>query len=597
MVHLAPPPAGRFIPTPIAKMIVFSRSFQGLCLIASAAMMAGCGGETPDTNRPADSAGRPDNSSHAPDVPDSEPAPDQLALLRQSLHTGDTQAMFAATRAIYQSFNFRISTPLFLTAQDWHVPLSCYDDFHNRIVTSQLLQKGEGREYWQTWSDNVAGGTWDLDAAFSDEADMRLTGNYAILGLLAHEFGHHIHYRYRIKMNRGDEELFADKCAVAFMIYVSADAELAKLRQRYIDAVVNSLRMAIPEAERVTIPADANLDTWCHEFALPEPVASYVSLALARQARLFAADQPPPLADVERKVASPTLAAVLETRQLVTPPWRMETATTAGFGNWGDIGSGKEFSVSPDGTAWMASVSDDLSRLEMTCADITGNTVRVSASGSAVAADCSIAGVAVRDASTVFVATFGGQPRIRVYELSIVGSSIDAKLIGQLDIAVGRVFSIGLSPDGSVWIYTWLRQTAESKIEHVFLRVDGPGGTLTAQTALPKNRGATFSDGESANCCLPGGIEPFSVDDHGAVYFLDTERNALRRIRDGRVETVAGGIRDGNDGDDSMGGNFMNPMALGMAADGRIHVLDRWELPDGEKTATSWRLRTLTPGE
>ena len=83
-----------------------------------------------------------------------------------------------------------------------------------------------------------------------------------------------------------------------------------------------------------------------------------------------------------------------------------------------------------------------------------------------------------------------------------------------------------------------------------------------------------MSDGPAPQATLSG-PKGISIAPGGAVYFADTESHTIRRVREGRVETVAGtGQRgDGGDGD---------PLKCALARPHGVFASDRVYIGDSE---------------
>lgn len=168
--------------------------------------------------------------------------------------------------------------------------LSLYSSSNDTITISRLLRKGEGRPYWENWSQKIAGGKWDHPKAFITEEEARLAGNFAILGILSHEIAHAICSEHWLNIH-GDpyEELLADEYAVRMMKVWAHYKPFARLLESYRKNVTGGLRSAVPQNERIDLPPAvgtlSELREYLAEFKFqsrPSP-AGYISLQLDRQ--------------------------------------------------------------------------------------------------------------------------------------------------------------------------------------------------------------------------------------------------------------------------------------------------------------------------
>ncbi|MBK6936345.1 MAG: hypothetical protein IPH18_05250 [Chitinophagaceae bacterium] len=113
---------------------------------------------------------------------------------------------------------------MILKLQPFNEPLSYYNHDERSIKLSEMMNMPEqGSLYWRNWSNVLTDNKWKPNQHFKDEAEMMLVGNFAILGILAHEMGHAADYQYEIgrfrandneDLNNAIKELVADELAV-----------------------------------------------------------------------------------------------------------------------------------------------------------------------------------------------------------------------------------------------------------------------------------------------------------------------------------------------------------------------------------------------
>lgn len=230
-----------------------------------------------------------------PLVAATDPDPD-LPALYKTLVDADTRGAYTIVVRLYQKQGIEVPGVIEFNEQSPYELLSLYSSTYNRITQSRLLKPGEGRPYWENWSRQIAGGQWNHQQAFPTDEEARLVGNFALLGILTHEVAHAICDHHDLNIH-GDpyEELLADEYAVRMMKVWASHPPLAQLLEKYHTHVAGGLRMAVPDAERITLPRAtdttegirtlADLRKYCAGYKFPgkPSKASYVSLQLDRQ--------------------------------------------------------------------------------------------------------------------------------------------------------------------------------------------------------------------------------------------------------------------------------------------------------------------------
>lgn len=192
-------------------------------LVAAAvavALFPGCGATTTQLNwQPSAGQQIQDPAVALPEEP--------LAAMKDCLKSGDMNGCMAAIEALYTRAGATTSDTLWLSPQPVDKPLSSYMGWTNTIRMTRFLRSGEGTLYWRNWSKVLTAGAWD-PTTVGDELKLRLMGNFALMGILAHEMGHYLANRYGMTpRNRHMAELHADKLAIGVMSELRCDPELA----------------------------------------------------------------------------------------------------------------------------------------------------------------------------------------------------------------------------------------------------------------------------------------------------------------------------------------------------------------------------------
>ncbi len=219
-------------------------------------------------------------------------SPGQASEVRLAIEEGNTARCFNAIREIYASFGVEFNDALTLVEQPSLEMLSYYSPDSETITLSKFLGKGGGRAYWQNWSHLMSNDTWNIDQVFRNEREMDLLGNYAIMGILAHEFGHYVAEHYGMNSDFCHDELKADELAIHVLNELArGDKQLKKWRQRYYEVVTISLHDSSPEGIRIEFgdhPVESlqDLENFCTDFDMPDGPA-YVSFQILRQRKLL----------------------------------------------------------------------------------------------------------------------------------------------------------------------------------------------------------------------------------------------------------------------------------------------------------------------
>ncbi len=248
-----------------------------------------------------------------------------VRCLHDDLVAGATVPAFHHLVRLYEEEGVPLSDNLRLEEQSSFELLSVYRE-GGELRQSRLLGPGEGFRYWQTWSEAIAGGNFDPAAVFADEEEARRIGNFALLGIMAHELGHHaaeIHGRNTD--HPPFRELVADEFAVRMMRVWAAEPAMRELVSGYREKVAGRLRAAVPDGVRaepwpsIAPPDLARLRELAATMAPPEGgVAGYVSLQLARQAALLDQPELSSLAEFMAEAPAPATIPVTGTIDLAT---------------------------------------------------------------------------------------------------------------------------------------------------------------------------------------------------------------------------------------------------------------------------------------
>ncbi|MBK8952495.1 MAG: hypothetical protein IPM85_09650 [Chitinophagaceae bacterium] len=176
--------------------------------------------------------------------------------LYNSLAYGRTESVFASLKEAYASAGVHFPDAMILKLQPFNEPLSYYNHDERSIKLSEMMNMPEqGSLYWRNWSNVLTDNKWKPNQHFKDEAEMMLAGNFAILGILAHEMGHAADYQYEIgrfrandneDLNNAIKELVADELAVMIMKKLAIDIRFKKLLDQYRDKIITSLRKSAP---------------------------------------------------------------------------------------------------------------------------------------------------------------------------------------------------------------------------------------------------------------------------------------------------------------------------------------------------------------
>lgn len=502
-----------------------------------------------------------------------EPVVTPAKRLAAALGRQDTAEVFDALLAAATQAGIRHSNLLNLETEGPEKPLSFYSPDTALITVTRLLGPGEGRAYWSMWSELLTGGAWKPDAIFADEAEMLRLGNYAIMGILAHEIGHHLLKMYHATPNGdGWRELYADKVAVAFLNHLAEqDADLRALRDRYREVVAGSL---LDRTKKTAQPIleDGDGDKRFASHGLPKDPAAYVALQLTRQRMLLDETGLHSLESLARTVLrsgeggflatrrdDPTLTATIETTRTlekevpkgalvaVSPDGRVVIVRNAG--------KGKAFFVQEAGKP----------EIRIPFPPMEKGAYGPGAVGVAVVGDRLFVSTAMPPG---VVAVEGNSAKVLVppsqfddYENPMLGA--DAQ--GQLYV---------LDNDKGVRIR----------------RVDLATGELTPVASFVKNKRNRQRYGDGSVEVATIAIRSFALHSDGRVLFVDHKRSALRSVHRDEVATLAGGWRGYRDGS-GFKAELAAPQALAPARGGGYWIVDQRMVAAGEKFGMAAYLR------
>ncbi|MBT9587300.1 hypothetical protein IV102_28415 [bacterium] len=217
----------------------------------------------------------------------------------RALEKGDTERVFEQLKLVYGQLGVRFPEALALKLQPFDQALSGYSDDDLTITLSAMMSSPEqGLEYWKNWSSVLSDGLWRPEAHYSSQASMSLAGNFAILGILAHEMGHAIDYRYGLSAqlcqsqnsepNQAVKELVADELALYVLKELAQDPRFASLLQQYEEKTLKSLQASGAPGKLRAIANPRDLLAYSLQNEVPnDNVGLYVSYQLARQRELL----------------------------------------------------------------------------------------------------------------------------------------------------------------------------------------------------------------------------------------------------------------------------------------------------------------------
>ena len=137
---------------------------------------------------------------------------------------------------------------------------------------------------------------------------------------------------------------------------------------------------------------------------------------------------------------------------------------------------------------------------------------------------------------------------------------------------------------------------ATDAYHHTIIKITPGGDTSTfAGNGVKSNLDGTLLH---ASFVYPNGIV---IDKNNTMYILDQEANTIRKISNGFVSTLAGGMRGFSDGTGS-GASFSNPNGITLSPDGNLYVADsgngliRKVSPDGKVTTFAGSTTSNPPG-
>ena len=157
-----------------------------------------------------------------------------------------------------------------------------------------MMLQSDGTDYWANWGKVMGNEYWE-ETAFEVPEEKYLIGNFAVLGILAHEMGHHLGEIYGWEPKRGaGSEFFADEIAVRVMNELSRNKNLRKLKERYLEVVCISLHDSTSEEHIVRLEMDYDsLVQYCNTFPTAIhywPTPKYVNFQIERQRILLQSD-------------------------------------------------------------------------------------------------------------------------------------------------------------------------------------------------------------------------------------------------------------------------------------------------------------------
>jgi len=506
---------------------------------------------------------------------------DPVARLRVCLAAGDFHACAAALEALYNRAGATTSGTLWLTPQPVDKPISSYSPSTNGIKMTRFLRVGEGTAYWRSWSKVLTGGTWD-PTRVGDEKNLRALGNFALLGILAHELGHYLMERYATQpRNRHVAELGADRLAMALLVELRRYPDMAKLVDQYRSVVAGALLDAVPAASRVAAPS-GDLQVWARGIKLPYKPRPYVALQLSRQRYLL--DSAPAL-------SLATEVTTLKRKHMDAVNKRSYVKESVRVTSHAAISPllGAMRLVGITGKGRVCGLQRAVGRYSEVVDLYCANGKRVVPLGRWRTTRLTRpTAVAFRsDSHFYYLSISPRDKKVGVVEVRRVSGRLSERLLGSVALpASGYPYvRLALSPSGKIYVLFGL----PNKPWEVRL-VDAKTGAITNQPALTIRRRTRGADTDGPISTAAVDAMTFAVDDAETFYALDRSKS-IRRIGDGVVHTVAGtmlrGYRDGA----GRAASLYGPRSLSVGANGNLYFIDAWRTRFGLKLAH--RLRTV----
>ena len=482
-----------------------------------------------------------------------------VTALAATLDSGDTHAAFGALCRLYAAAGVPTARTLSIRLQAWNKPLSSYLSGDNTVRMSALLKAGQGQPYWQGWSRLLTGGTWQ--PAGLDETTRRRLGNFAVIGILAHEIGHHLIEFYGAMGSGGPlNELYADMLAVALMNQLQRDPLLAKYRALYARHIAGGLLDSVAPVHRPVPPPAAarDLAPWATKIPLPSSTAPYVALQLTRQRHLLGLRPGLRLTGVGKRMLLSAWAERLTKRPLVGAA----RVRTVGPMPYAPLEPWTAKGLTTDGALCGVKIRGDAAELHCTRGGPLQRRARFQTKLR------NVLRAAFHTTKRFYLLT-GHGTQLTIHRLTVTAGRVQSVALAAIAVPAGaRLYPrLAVAPDGVV--YLGYQQRVKYNVTQRILRIDPASG---APKTLYQPKFAFESDPPN------GPLGAFNLravelagDAKGTLFLMSL--NGLRVLRRGRIATLAGLRKDYAD----CAGSCAAFNALELVAaqqDGSILVLD-----------------------
>jgi hypothetical protein len=507
-----------------------------------------------------------------------DPATPKIDIAATALATldRDAAAMLELLRSLHAEAGATVASNLTVDLAKLDELNATYDDDDVRItLPAPPTSPDEARTYWEAWSKSTSDGAWNISEAFRDDTEMARLARFAAFGTLAREVGQFLQATYAGHLEPGPRELLADKLAISILDRLASRPELAELLARY-RTLLGKWYAAIPEANRTTIPADADLDAWCAKHPIPDGVAAKASLQLARQLRLLA--RPPKL----KALITDALLAPHQARLA-----KIDYGTPAKL----TVTTGREV---PANFSAFRRDRGSLRELTITLLDDAGQFHQLACA----AGVCDYTNEAGASNKLAVANLLGGEMAAfeRVHDLAIVRDKLWL-LLGAEDQA-GALAVIEIARPDAIKPAATYQKLAGGRL------AASPSGAVSvmlqrgkAWTVEPRaSDGATRApawmftldevDADGKNGAAGGTLDDCTANDAGTIYCTAGVR--IRAIEPDQITTLAGGVRDWIDSTDPKKAAFTSPHRLRATRDG-FQLVDR-RLTEGKP---AWKVREI----
>ena len=432
--------------------------------------------------------------------------------IRAALQTGDTARAFQALVDEYAAAGLQVSPSLQLHTLAVTDPISHYQAERQIIHATRMPAPSEGRVYWAQWASSLTAGRWNPDDAIGDEHRQQQLGAYTVLGVLAHEIGHHLNHIHGARGETASlEEYGADRLAIGILNGLTRDPDLHVLLTKYRSDVLRSLWTHLPAAAKPALPPVDRLEDHFREVKtdFERTPAGIVGLVLARQTRLLDAPAPLALPDLVERLH--TSRSRRQAARRYADGW---TVTTLG-----PVVLPRKFGLDAAGRVWAVTK--------------TGTTVTLSHKADTLSVDLGPDGAGGLSGALAFGAggwAIGAGTRIWLLK--------DGKVIRSAPFK-GNFRRVGVSVDGR--LFRMGNHAAPGTRATAFSELLSSGARILAIIPSPADRD------NPTDHTLEGAVRGFAVDAQQRVVFVDTA-NILRRTNGKTIETLAGGLPGHADG-------------------------------------------------